>query len=97
MLLGFGQGGLIALAMTAIVLRTPDARTAADLSSMAQSVGYTLAAGGPLLFGLLRGATGGDAAPTVLFVGIGVVCTACAVGAGRSRIIVLAAPTPLAR
>lgn len=80
---GFGQGGLIALAMTAIVLRSPDARSAANLSSMAQSVGYTLAAGGPLLMGMLRGATGSYAVPALMFAAIALLGGWCAIEAGR--------------
>jgi len=41
---GIGQGGLIAVALTVIVLRARDAHVAAQLSSMAQCVGYLLAA-----------------------------------------------------
>lgn len=84
---GFGQGAAIALAMTAIVLRSSDARTAAALSGMAQSIGYTLASVGPFLFGLLREATGSYAAGVVLFTGFGIGGAACAYGAGRPRLI----------
>lgn len=45
--LGIGQGGAVGLALTLIVLRSGDARTAARLSGMAQTVGYLLAAAGP--------------------------------------------------
>lgn len=82
---GFGQGGLIALAMTAIVLRSYDARTAAALSGMAQSIGYTLASVGPLLIGVLREATGSYDAAVALFAALGAVGAACAYGAGRPR------------
>ncbi|WP_285773141.1 hypothetical protein [Microtetraspora sp. NBRC 13810] len=39
-LLGLGQGAAISLAMLFIVLRAADSRHAAQLSSMAQGVGY---------------------------------------------------------
>ncbi len=84
---GFGQGGLIALAMTAIVLRTADARTAAALSSMAQSIGYALASVGPLLLGVLRGQTGSYAASTLLIAALGAVGAVSAYAAGRDRTI----------
>ena len=84
---GFGQGGTIALAMTAIVLRSPDARTAANLSSMAQSVGYTLAAGGPLLMGVLRGSTGSYAVPALMVAVIALVGGWCAMQAGRPLLV----------
>ncbi len=71
MLQGIGQGGLIAVALTVIVLRTQDSHSAAQLSGMAQCVGYTLAAIGPLIVGLIRSWTGSFAWSAVLFVALG--------------------------
>lgn len=68
---GVGQGGLIAVALTVIVLRARDSHVAAQLSGMAQCVGYILAAIGPLLVGLIRGWTGSFAWSAVLFVLLG--------------------------
>ncbi len=68
---GIGQGGLIAVALTVIVLRTRDPHVAAHLSGMAQCVGYLLAAIGPLVVGLIRGWTGSFAWSAVLFVLLG--------------------------
>ncbi|GMB80854.1 MFS transporter [Shinella zoogloeoides] len=70
---GIGQGGLIAVAMTVIVLRTRDPHMAAHLSGMAQCVGYLLAAIGPLIVGLIRGWTGsfGWSAVLIVLLGIG--------------------------
>lgn len=68
---GIGQGGLIAVAMMAIVLRSRDSHVAAHLSGMAQCVGYLLAAIGPLVVGMIRGATGSFAWCAVLFVLLG--------------------------
>ncbi|WP_037165963.1 MFS transporter [Rhodococcoides fascians] len=56
-LLGLGQGGQLSLAMTLINLRASNARDAASLSSMAQTVGYVLAAAGPLVCGAVHSAT----------------------------------------
>ncbi len=56
--LGLGQGGTFALALTLIVLRSKDAHVAANLSSMAQGVGYTLASMGPFAVGLVHDLTG---------------------------------------
>ncbi|MGH3318786.1 MAG: CynX/NimT family MFS transporter [Streptosporangiaceae bacterium] len=61
--LGVGQGSCFALALTLIVLRSPDGTTSAGVSSMAQTLGYLLAAGGPLLMGVLHDATGGWSVP----------------------------------
>jgi CP family cyanate transporter-like MFS transporter len=68
---GVGQGGLIAAAMTTIVLRSRDPHVAAHLSGMAQCVGYLLAAIGPLVVGLIRGWTGSFAWCAVLFAALG--------------------------
>ncbi|MBB4955773.1 CP family cyanate transporter-like MFS transporter [Agrobacterium vitis] len=68
---GVGQGSLIALAMTAIVLRSGSPQIAAHLSGMAQFIGYCLAAIGPLLVGLIRAATGSFSASALLFVALG--------------------------
>lgn len=71
MLLGVGQGGLIAVALTVIVLRSPDSHIAAHLSGMAQFIGYLLAAIGPLVVGVIHGWTGSFAWCAVLFVLLG--------------------------
>jgi CP family cyanate transporter-like MFS transporter len=70
-LLGVAQGGLIAVALTVIVLRSPDPHIAAHLSGMAQFVGYLLAAIGPLVVGVIHGWTGSFAWCAVLFVVLG--------------------------
>ncbi len=80
---GIGQGGLIALAMTAIVLRSSDSHVAAHLSGMAQFVGYLLAAIGPLLVGLTRSWSGSFSATALLFVAIGLGAAINGWGAGR--------------
>lgn len=81
---GGGQGGLFACAVMLMVLRAPDAFVAAELSSMAQSVGYVLAAGGPLLVGVLREWTGGFAASGPLFLALGLGIAWAGLGAGRA-------------
>ncbi|MFF0751132.1 CynX/NimT family MFS transporter [Streptomyces sp. NPDC004267] len=86
-LLGVGQGGAVGLALTLIVLRTGDAVTAARLSGMAQTVGYLLAAAGPLAAGALHQASGSWTLP--LAVVLGVCATALGVGllAARNRTV----------
>lgn len=53
-IIGFSLGGSFGLALLFIVLRTGDTETATELSGLAQSIGYLLAASGPVLFGLLH-------------------------------------------
>ena len=84
-LLGFAQGALLALAFLLFGLRAPDQEHAAQLSAMAQTVGYAVAAAGPLLIGVLREATGGWTAPLVLLLAVLVPLFAAGMAAGRTR------------
>jgi CP family cyanate transporter-like MFS transporter len=84
---GVGQGGLFAIAMTVIVLRSPDSLLAAQLSAMAQGVGYMLAACGPLLVGVLHSMTGGYAATGWLFALLGIATAFSGWGAGRAMLV----------
>ncbi len=84
---GVGQGGLFAIAMTVIVLRSPDSVVAAQLSGMAQGVGYVLAALGPLLVGVLHSATGGYASAGWLFALLGAGAAVNGWGAGRAILV----------
>jgi len=81
---GVGQGGLIAVAMTVIVLRSRDSHVAAHLSGMAQCVGYLLAAIGPLVVGMIRSWTGSFAWCAVLFVALGLGAAINGWNAGRA-------------
>ncbi|MDD2060484.1 CynX/NimT family MFS transporter [Pseudomonas sp. GD03860] len=82
--LGLGQGGSFALALTLIVLRSKDAHVAANLSSMAQGVGYTLASMGPFAVGLVHDLTGGWNAIGWIFAVVGIGAIAFGLKAGRS-------------
>lgn len=84
---GIGQGGLIAVAMTVIVLRSPDPHVAAHLSGMAQCVGYLLAAIGPLVVGMIHGWTGSFAWSAVLFVLLGTGAAVNGWFAGRALLV----------
>lgn len=84
---GVGQGGLIAVAMTAIVLRSGDAHIAAHLSGMAQCIGYLLAAIGPLIVGLIRSWTGSFDASAILFVLLGTGAAINGWYAGKAQLV----------
>ncbi len=58
-ILGFTLGGSFGLALLFIVLRSLHTEGATELSGMAQSVGYLLAAVGPTLFGALHDLSAG--------------------------------------
>ncbi|WP_069131098.1 CynX/NimT family MFS transporter [Rhodohalobacter halophilus] len=64
-ILGFSLGGSFGMALLFIVLRTRDTETANELSGMAQSVGYTLAAVGPALFGGIHDLAGNWTIPLI--------------------------------
>jgi CP family cyanate transporter-like MFS transporter len=65
----------LALAMIGLRARTAD--TTAALSAFVQSIGYLVAGSGPLLFGVLHGATGGWGAPlALLFVALAIALVA---------------------
>lgn len=86
-ILGIGGGFAFGLAMMFFGLRTENARQAAELSGMAQSVGYLLAAIGPTLFGYLHDATNSWTIPLLLLVGASVLLFLFGLGAGRNRYI----------
>jgi CP family cyanate transporter-like MFS transporter len=67
-LLGLGQGAAIGLALTFIGLRSPDDHHASELSSMAQTLGYGLAALGPVALGAVHDLTGRWTIPVGLLV-----------------------------
>ena len=85
--LGIGQGGAVGLALTMIVLRSGDAHTAARLSGMAQTIGYLLAAVGPLAAGAVHQATGGWTVPIALVLGVCVAALAVGLFAARDRTV----------
>lgn len=83
--LGVGQGGAVGLALTMIVLRSGDAVTAARLSGMAQTVGYLLAAAGPLAAGAVYQATGSWTVPISLVLGVCAAALVVGLFAARDR------------
>jgi MFS transporter, CP family, cyanate transporter len=83
-LLGLGQGSCISLALTLFALRAPEAGRSAELSGMAQSFGYLLAATGPPLFGLLYDLSGSWAVPLLTLLAVAALLAAFGLGAGRN-------------
>src|SRR5690606_13486647 len=78
LVLGIGQGASFALALLIIALRPANPETVTALSAVAQSVGYVIAALGPLLFGYLGQVSGGWTVP--LLAGLGVVAAQMVTG-----------------
>ena len=85
--MGVGQGAVFSIALSIIVLRSPDAATAAQLSGMAQAVGYLMASLGPLLLGLAHQWTGDWQAAGPLLVTYTAIGMAGAAGAGRKLLV----------
>jgi CP family cyanate transporter-like MFS transporter len=80
--LAFGTGFTLVLSL--FVLRAHDTAHAVALSGMAQSVGYTLAAIGPIAVGALHDAVHGWTAPLLVLVGVALVDLAFGLGAARA-------------
>jgi MFS transporter, CP family, cyanate transporter len=75
-LVGLGSG-MFPVALTLIGLRSRTPATTAALSAFVQAIGYIVAGTGPLLFGVLYGATGSWGLPlAVLFGGLAVTLVA---------------------
>jgi CP family cyanate transporter-like MFS transporter len=85
--LGLAQGAGFALAILIILMRAGDSGTAARLSGMAQGVGYTMAAFGPLLVGVLHDHSGDWNGAGWLFMVAGLAAAAAGALAGRNRLV----------
>ncbi|MFF0830101.1 CynX/NimT family MFS transporter [Brevibacillus sp. NPDC003359] len=85
--LGIGGGFAFSLSMMFFGLRTENAQQAAELSGMAQSVGYLLAAIGPTLFGYLHDVTDSWTIPLLILVCASALLFIFGLGAARNRYI----------
>ena len=84
---GLGAGIAMVTSLSLFTLRTRDHHEAGALSGMAQFIGYTGAAVGPLLVGVLHDATGGWRAPLSLLIVASTLVIVFATLAGRDRTI----------
>lgn len=83
-ILGIGGGFTFSLSMMLFILRTKNADEAAKLSGMAQSMGYLLAAFGPMFFGYLHDITMNWTTPIIVLIGITALCLFTGLGASRN-------------
>ncbi|MDN5859249.1 MAG: MFS transporter [Pseudonocardia sp.] len=95
--LGVGQGAALGLSMTLMTVRAPDSAHAAQLSGMAQSIGYTMAAAGPFAVGALHDLTGGWTVPLLVLLALLVPQALTGALAGRARHVGVTADGRLAR
>ncbi|MBT2709022.1 MFS transporter [Bacillus sp. ISL-47] len=86
-LIGIALGAAISHSLTLIGLRAANAKQAAELSGMAQSVGYLLAALGPFLIGFIYDFFHAWTLPLILLVIVTIVFTLAGVGAGRNQYV----------
>jgi CP family cyanate transporter-like MFS transporter len=93
LVLGVCQGATLGLGVFFTMARAPDPGTAASLSGLAQSVGYLVAASGPLVVGLLHSATGGWSVPFGLMLVLAAVELGVGLLAGRP-LVLPASPSP---
>jgi CP family cyanate transporter-like MFS transporter len=84
-LLGIATGAAFSLSVLFFSLRTSHAQESAELSGMAQSVGYLLASIGPSALGLLHDAVGGWTVPLAILAAISCCLFAFGIAAGRDR------------
>ena len=85
--LGLGQSAGLALSLMFVVLRTRDSNDASTLSGMSQAAGYTLAAAGPLVAGLLHDITTDWGVVLSTLAGLYVLLSAVGWHAARARVI----------
>lgn len=83
--MGFGMGGCFGIAILMMVMRAPNAATAARLSAMAQTGGYLIASLGPLLIGVLHDLTGDWSGAAAVLIVSAVVASTNGFLAGRPR------------
>ncbi|CAH0118533.1 putative transporter YycB [Paenibacillus sp. CECT 9249] len=86
-MIGIAGGAGFSLAVMFFALRAHHASQAAELSGMAQSVGYLLAAVGPTVFGFMHDATHAWTVPLIMLIVIAFLLLAAGFGAGRNAYV----------
>ena len=84
---GLAAGACFSQSMALFALRTRDAHDAAELSGLAQSVGYLIAAAGPAIAGLLFDLSGSWTPALILMILLGIVEVALGNVVGREEMI----------
>ena len=86
-LIGLTGGATLAMSLTLMAQRARDHDASAALSGMSQSVGYVIAALGPVTFGALHSLTGSWTASLALVLAVLAALTVVGVFAGRDRYV----------
>lgn len=87
LLIGLGCGTTFSLVVLFFSLRTRTAERSAELSGMAQSLGYLLAAAGPTMFGFIHDQTGGWSVPLAVITALSLLTIVLGYTAGRKGYI----------
>ena len=85
--IGIGSGSAFSLAMMFFNLRTKTVKEASQLSGMAQSIGYLIAAIGPMFIGKLFDMTNSWVLPLYVLIGCSILLLLVSVNASRERTI----------
>ncbi|MGM8213699.1 CynX/NimT family MFS transporter [Virgibacillus sp. W0430] len=86
-LIGISMSGCFALALSFLGMRARNARQSAELSGMAQSFGYSLAAIGPMLIGFLFDLTHAWTVPLLTLMIVSILVMYFGMGAGQDKYV----------
>ncbi|AYY11569.1 MFS transporter [Actinobacteria bacterium YIM 96077] len=82
---GLTQGGCLALGISLIALRSTSSQAARGVSAMVQTLGYAVAASGPLVIGALSALADGWTLPIYVLIALSVACGVLGVRAATSQ------------
>ncbi len=86
-IMGFASGSALGFSFALFGLRTKDSNQAANLSGMAQSIGYLLAAIGPIFLGLLFDLMHSWTMPLIVLIVTCILMGLTSLGAGRNQYV----------
>lgn len=86
-LIGFSTNGNFAIALTFLGVRAKTAQHAAELSGMAQTIGYVIAASGPILIGYIFDVTNAWTIPLFILMGVLLIVIYFGIYAGKNRYV----------
>lgn len=86
-LIGFATSSNFALSLTFFSIRARNARDSAELSGMAQSIGYCVSATGPIVVGFILDITHNWSVPLFLLIGITIVVIFFGLSAGKNQYV----------
>src|SRR5690625_921350 len=85
--IGIASSANFALSLSFLSIRAKDAKSAAELSGMAQSIGYLLAAIGPIFIGFIYDITHAWTVPLIILIGITFIIIYVGMQAGQNKYV----------